>query len=358
MRRVPYNTLFMDLLRAGEIHGDPFDYPDYDHDGDDDAPKEKTMTMKLATTPRPSRMLANVTRGKVDRPPRVVIFGPEGCGKTTWAAKAPNPVFLCAEDGTSQMDVARLPEPRCWDDVLAAVHELTVEEHDFQTLVIDSLDWLEPLCWDFICQRDGKAHIEDYGFMKGQKVIAPNEWRILLARLEDMCRKKRMGVILVAHSLVRTFKSPDSEDFGRYEMAMEQTAAGMMKQWADATLFARFETFADKDKKTKRVRGISTGARVMHTNRTAAFDAKNRFDLPDTMPLDWDLFMEAVKAHRPADPSVLLARIERLLEGVDDGLAALVRETVAKAGDNAAQLAKIADRLTARIQIAQQESGQ
>lgn len=320
------------------------------------------MTIKPAQPIKPqqaSRMkLEAVTRGKLQKPPRVMLFGVEGVGKTTFAAGAPAPIFLCAEDGTAQIDVARFPEPRTWQDALDALVELTTEQHAYKTLIIDTVDWLEPLCWDYICKRDGKKDIEEYGFSKGQNVIALNQWRIFVAAMERMCKARDMGVIMLAHSYVKTFKNPEDDDYDRYEMSMHHKAAGLLKQWADATLFARHETFANKDDRTKRVRGISTGARVMHTNRTAAYDAKNRYDLPDVMPLDYATFAEAVAKAQPADPAKLLERIEAMLQQLTDAeLEKKVRDKVAAANGNAAQLAQIADKLSARIQIKAQEEG-
>lgn len=303
--------------------------------------------------------LANVKTGKSAQPPRVLIYGAEGCGKSTFAANAPNPIFICAEDGVAQLGPARFPEPRSWDDVLDAIEALTTEPHNHKTLVIDSLDWLEPMCWDHICKRDKKESIEDYGFSKGQKTVAPAEWRILISRIERMCKAREMGVILIAHQHVKLFKNPEGEDFERYELAMDAKAAGMFKQWSEAVLFAQFETFASKDAKTKRVRGISTGARVLHTQRTAAFDAKNRFDLPPTLPLDWHEFASAVEAHKPADPAALLARIDAMLVTVtDEDLRAKVQISISAANGNPAQLARIADKLAAKINIQATENAQ
>ena len=320
------------------------------------------MTVKPAihnqTPAQPRMKLSTITRGKLVKPPRVLIFGPEGCGKTTWAANAPSPIFLCAEDGTAQLDVARFPEPQSWTDVLDAINELTTGDHDFKTLVVDTLDWLEPLCWDHVCKRDGVKDIEAYGYSKGQNVVALNEWRILVSYLERLCRAREMGVIMIAHCWVKTYKNPEADDYDRFELAIHNKAGGLLKQWCDAVLFARFETFADKDSKTKRVRGVSTGARVLHTERTAAYDAKNRYDLPPIMPLDYGAFAEAVSKHTPADPVKLTARIETLLASADDEITARVRAALEKAQGDAAQLARIADHLAATVNINQQENAQ
>jgi len=305
--------------------------------------------------------LAAVTRGRIERPMRVLLFGTEGLGKSTFASHAPSPIFLASEDGTSQLDVARFPEPKSWRDAMDAIHALTIDEHEYKTLVIDTLDWLEPLCWAAVCEKPdekGKRrdNIEAFGFGKGY-VAALDEWRLLLARIERMRLARNMHVVMLAHSWVKAFKNPEDDDYDRYEMKLNNKASGLLKEWCDVVLFGAYETFAATDKATKRTRGVSTGARVVHTQRTAAWDAKNRYDLPPTIPLDWQAFSDAVAAHKPADPSKLRERIARLLEGAGDELRARVNAAVEKAADDAARLARIADKLTADIGIASQENG-
>lgn len=316
----------------------------------------------LNTRNGPPRMtLAAVTRGRVEKPLRVLLYGTEGIGKSTFGAMAPAPIFLASEDGTSQLDVARFPEPEHWQDVLDAVEQLMTEAHDFQTLVVDTLDWLEPLCW---AQVVTNAHspkirsIEDFGFQKGY-VAAIDVWRTFVSSLERLRAARRMHVILLAHSHVKPFKNPEDDDYDRYEMKLHHKAGSFLREWADCVLFARYETFTTKDERTKRVRGVSSGARVIHTQRTAAWDAKNRHDLPETLPLDWTAFAQAIAERKPLEPSLLRQHIDTMLEQVaDDALRELVTSTVAKAGEDAAQLARIADRLAARINLQTQGSNQ
>lgn len=304
----------------------------------------------------PSRMqLTAVTRGKINRPLKTLLYGVEGVGKTTFAAMAPDTIFIAAEDGTAQLDVARFPEPRSWQDVLDAIEELTTGQHSFKTLAIDTLDWLEPVLWAAICKRDGQRDIESYGYGKGY-TAALDEWRVFLAALERMCSQRSMGVIMLAHSWVKPFKNPEGEDFDRYEMKLNNKAAGLLKEWCDTVLFARYETFAVKDQKTKRVRGVSSGARVVHTVRTAAYDAKNRHDLPETMPLDYEAYAEATVAKAPADAATLTARIEQLLVGQPEEFMGKVNAAVVTANGNPAQLARVLDRLTARLNIAAEQT--
>lgn len=302
-----------------------------------------------ATTP-PRMQLTAVKRGRVERPPVVLLYGTEGVGKSSWAASAPEPIFLDLEGGTDRLDVARFPKPEGWEDVMAAIDQLTLQQHEYRTLVIDTLDALEPLCWAHVCQLAKQPDIEAFGYGKGY-TAALDQWRLFTAALERMIRQRGMGLILIAHSWIRPFKNPEGDDFDRYELKLNLKAGGFLKEWSEAVLFARYETFAHKDSKTKRVRGVSSGDRVLHTVRTAAFDAKNRYFLPDVMPLvDWQTFADAMAAGAPADAPVLFAQaIEMIAKVTDAELATKMRESVESAKADAAQLAKIINRIQGRL---------
>lgn len=320
----------------------------------------KSAVPQTSSAPIQSRMqLGAVTRGRLERPMRVLLYGVEGVGKSTFAGNAPSPIFLAAEDGTAQLDVARFPEPQSWREVFEALDELIARDHPYQTVVVDTLDWLEPLCWKHVVQKANSPKItsvEDFGYGKGY-VAALDEWRLLLAKFEQVRLKRGMHVVFLAHSWIKPFKNPEDEDYDRYELKLHAKASGLLKEWSDAVLFARYETFVNTDEKAKRSRGVSTGARIIHTKRTAAWDAKNRYDLPETLPLDWSAFVEAVKRQAPADPAKLRARIDALLAQTTDAeLAQKVTAAVEAAGINAALLAKYADTLAARISIQNEEN--
>jgi hypothetical protein len=260
--------------------------------------------------------LSNVVKGRIKKPIRALIYGVEGVGKSSFAGAAPAPIFLGVEDGTAQLDVVRFPEPQSWTDAMEAIAELTVGEHAYETLVIDTLDWLEPLCWAHVCHgkkdKAGKAitSIEDFGYGKGY-TAALDTWRQLTAALQALVARRRMNVVLIAHSWIKSFKNPAGDDFDRYEMKLDKKAAGLFREWCDAVLFAQFQTFTHKPGENGRAKGISDGARVIYTERAASHDAKNRFDLPPAMALDWAAFAEAVDEHRPN--SAQLARIANKL---------------------------------------------
>lgn len=308
--------------------------------------------MNQAVRQQPSR-LARVVRGRIEKPIKLVLYGTDGLGKSTFASNAPAPIFIGSEDGTSQLDVARMPDIRAWTDILECADELAGAEHEYKTVVLDTADWAEPMCWAYVAAKAKKPDIESLPYGKGY-VAALDQWRVLLSKFERLIHSRDMNVIILAHVWIKTFKAPDSDDFDRYEMKLHPKAAGLLREWSDATLFGAYETFTDSS--GGRAKGISTGARVIHTQRAAAYDAKNRYDLPPTIPLDWQAFHDATKAHRPASPEQLTARIEKLLEAADDVLRARVRAAVQKASSDAAQLAKIHNHLSAQMQIAAQEN--
>lgn len=303
-------------------------------------PKVQPKQQVLAA---PSRMtLRALVKGRQVQPIRALLFGPEGVGKSTFGSNAPAPIFLGAEDGTGQLDVTRFPSPETWPEVLEAVRVLTVEPHDYRTVVLDSADWIEPLIWTHLCRQEGVSNIESLGGGYGKGYTAAlDQWRLLLAGLEALRRAKSMHVVTLAHSVIKSFKNPEGLDYERYELKLNGKAAGLLKEWHDAVLFANHEAFAVKDEKTKRVKGVSTGARVIYTSRTAAYDAKNRYSLPDSLPLSWQEFESAVAAGRVADPSVLLAEIERKIDLLDEKLGKDARAAILRAAGDAQKLAQL-----------------
>ena len=294
--------------------------------------------------------LGNVQRGIVTAPLRVVLYGPEGVGKSTFAAGAPSAIFLCAEDGVNELDVARL-RPKIWDEIFEAIAMLTNEEHDYTTLVLDTLDWAEQQCWAHVCKRDKKDSIESYGYGRGY-VVAHEEFRRLVVALDRLREKKGMQIICLAHSWTKSFRNPEGEDYDRFELKLQRLVSPIWKEWADLLLFANYETYT-RENDRKRIVGVSTGARYIYTQRSAAFDAKNRHSLPLCIPLSWDDLGEAILEGQPATARAIRAQIETLIPQVDAPLAELVHQTMAKAADDGAMLAKILSRLEARIHLQQ-----
>jgi len=267
--------------------------------------------------------LQNITKGKLKETWRLLLFGVEGIGKTSFGASMPKPIFIDVESGSGQLDVERFPTPQNFADVLDGIRELRETQHDRETLVVDTIDWVEALIWRHVCARDRMHDIEEYGFGKGYNV-ALDEWRTLIRELEALERAKGMNICLLGHSHVKTFKNPEGADFDRYEPQVHAKAAGVLKQWPRAVLFAHYEQYAEKESRyALKAKGFATGERLIFTNRTAAYDAKNRYELPASLPLSWEAFVQAATTERSAEELIELIRIAAKNVGGDVGKQAL-----------------------------------
>lgn len=227
-------------------------------------------------------------------PPRLVIHGPHGIGKTTFAANAPKPIFLPTEDGLVGVSVDAFPLLTSFDEVKAALAALA--ESDYKTIVIDSADWLEALVHLHTSKMNSKESIEAFGYGKGY-VIALQYWRELLKILDWYRKEKKMTILFLSHSEIRRFDSPEAESFDRYFVKLHKAAAALLLEWADVVGFANWKTLTtetDTGFGNKRTRGIGTGERLLHLEERPSHIAKSRYPLPPTLPLEWNAFYEAL----------------------------------------------------------------
>lgn len=240
----------------------------------------------------PASLLSRLSRGKLTRPLRIVLYGVDGIGKSTFGASAPDPVFIGAEDGTANLDVTRFPACTKWQDVLDAIGALFAEPHDFKTVVLDSADWAELLVNEQVCAEHGVPGIESIGYGKGYVFAAEKFMQVL--RGFDALVGKGMNVIVIAHAQIKSYQDPDLDAaYDRFQMKLGKTFEPRLREWADCVLFANYDTTLKQvggNDKAPKFRGKDFGKRIIHTERRAAFDAKNRFGLPERIPLHWDAF--------------------------------------------------------------------
>ena len=241
-------------------------------------------------------LISSITKGREAQPPRIMIYGSEGVGKSTFAALAPNPVFVQTEHGLSEIDCSKFPLAKSFDDVVLQLQAVRDEQHDYGTVVIDSLDWLERLVWDRVCADYGVKSIEkaDGGYGKGY-VHALTYWRQIVSLLNDIRARKGMAVILIAHAAVERFEDPEHAAYDRYTPRLHKKACSLVCEWVDAVLFASRRMRVDSTTGKAAPVGADGGERILRTNGSPACIAKNRFGLPTELPLSWSAFVEALK---------------------------------------------------------------
>lgn len=295
-------------------------------------------------------LMSKITKGKVKKPLAAMIHAPDGVGKTSFAASAPNPIFIVSEKGTENFDVARFPLSTRFSELTAAINELITQPHDYKTVAIDSLDWFEPLLYRDICSDSNVKSIEKAagGYGKGY-VEATRIWGLVKDQLEELRAKRGMNIILIAHSQIVTFMEPATGfSYQRYELKLHKSAAAMWREWADVVLFANYELFTSNE--GKHTRTVSDGARIMYTERRPGWDAKNRFGLPLKLDLSWETLIEAIESANPDSLEAIQSRIAGMLSMImDEKFKEIVVDTINKAGDNVSKLNAIANRLALRI---------
>lgn len=227
----------------------------------------------------------NIIKGKLTRAYRIVIAGVEGIGKTTFASKAPDPLFIDLEGGSDFMDVARVEPPKDWKELLEIIDEVVADPTICKTLVIDTGDKAEMYCIAHICEKFKKNGLEDFGYGKGYTYLK-EEYVNLLQKLDKVVAAG-INVIINAHVALRKFEQPDEQGaYDRYELKMSKQVAPLVKEWTDIMLFANYKLFVNKGEGMDKNK-VSGGKRVMYATHHPCWDAKNRHGLPDEMEFDF-----------------------------------------------------------------------
>ena len=240
--------------------------------------------------------LSNLRRGKATKPPRMIVYGEHGIGKSTFCAGAPNVVFIPTEDGIDELDTTSFPLATNYQQVLDAVSTLCSEPHDFSAVCIDSLDWLEALIWKHVAKKHDKPDIEAFGYGKGY-VYAADELRELLRGLDYLRAERNMAILMTAHCEVRRHDDPLTEPYDRYRIKLHKHASAVAQEWADIVGFVTEPVIvrkADVGFKKEVARGISRGERELHISPSPAFEAKNRHGVNEPLPLSWAALQAAI----------------------------------------------------------------
>lgn len=231
--------------------------------------------------------MLNITKGTQTKPIKSVIYGHEGIGKSTLASKLPNATFIDIEQGTNQLDVARLPRPRTWTELLSEIAEITNNDYGIETLVIDTADAAEQLCINHVCASAGKKSVEEWGYGKGY-VLVRDEFSKLVNMLSELTTHGT-NVCILAHACISRVELPEeSASYDRWTLKLIDTKrtsdAALLKEWADLLLFIDYKTYVEVNENGRgKAKG---GKRVIKCTHSATYDAKNRYNLPDEIPLD------------------------------------------------------------------------
>ena len=246
----------------------------------------------------------NITRGKQAKAQRVIIYGTEGIGKSTLASQFPNPLFIDTEGSTSNMDVARMDKPTSWTMLMNQIAFVKANPTVCDTLIVDTIDWAEALAIESVCSLHGKKGVEDFNYGIGYTYVREEFGRFLnkLQEIVDL----GIHVVLTAHAQIRKFEQPDEMGaYDRYELKLgkktSSQTAPLVKEWGDIVLFCNYKTIVMKNSSNKNK--AQGGQRVMYTTHTPSWDAKNRFGLPEELPMEYQAIAHIFnKQHKQVAP--------------------------------------------------------
>lgn len=249
--------------------------------------------------------MANIIRGKIKKPFRVLVYGPPGVGKSTQASKAPRPLFLDCEDGLANIDCERTSVIKSYDrppkETAANSDEPETfmewlrfaAKSEYQTIVIDTADALEIMLNRWVClhgdERGAKQSIEDFGYGSGYAKVCEQWVRILNAL--DACVARGKNIIIIAHEQIKAFNNPMTDTYDKYQIKLNKNAQSLIVGRMDAVLFATYQTIIQKDKGDQNnLRASTNRKKVIYTVETPVYVAKNRYDLPEVMAMDETIF--------------------------------------------------------------------
>lgn len=248
--------------------------------------------------------LSSIRKTRRNEPERILIHGLHKVGKTTFAAHAPGCIFLPTEDGQDSVDAESFPLFTSWQDLMSAITTLYMEPHEYKAAVIDSLDWAEALAQKKVAEDHNADGIEGIGYGKGYSYVG-DLFREMLDGLNALRLERGMRIVLLAHTEIKTFNDPLADSYDRYQIKLHKIVNKICQEWCDVIAFAQEVATTTIEKgegfKKDRTRVIDLGRRVLRLERSAAYDAGNRYGLPAELPLEWPAFEEAIKQAKGAE---------------------------------------------------------
>lgn len=234
--------------------------------------------------------------------PRILIYGTPKIGKTTFAAEAPDPIILDFENGSKHLDVHRIQRSKMptFTAVMDVLKALYTQDHNYKTIVIDSIDWLERLIFEDICKEYSANSISDpkvkaLGYGAGYDLSTARLAEFTKA-LDHLIEKRNMMPILIGHPQIKVNPNPEHEGYEAYNLKLYKKNEALFREWADCILFARQKVHVVTSEGTgfkKSVNKGKSGERIISTGENAAYLAGNRYNLPNELPLSYKAFWEA-----------------------------------------------------------------
>ena len=242
-----------------------------------------------------------IIKTRRDKPPRILIHADHGLGKSSLAAAAPNPIFIQTEDGLENIDTQAFPLCTSFDDVRTQMSWLYEQPHEFKTLVIDSLDWTESLINQHVCKEGGKQSISDFGYGAGFQAVLEHFGKLVKAATA-IREQRNMGVIMIAHSQIKTYANPLGADCDRHCIKLREKNAELFLEWADLVGFMHFSVFTHtkKDGFGETTKATGGTERVISCAPSAAYVSKNRYGITSDIPVPdpqtgWDNLITAIR---------------------------------------------------------------
>jgi AAA domain len=255
-----------------------------------------------------AKSMASLRSTQSTNPPVCIFYGVDKVGKTSLAAQFPDPVYLNTngERPPNDVELATFGEIETLDDVFDSIQALLTEPHDRKTLIVDSLDGLEPIMWAATCKRIGVSTIEEAGYGKGY-VEADVEWNEYLQAVGALAAAG-IAVVQLAHPEIIRFDSPTTDPYSRYTIKLHKRAAALVREKADIIGFLNYRvTLKEKEVAPKKsvAHAESGGDRNIHLEERAGFIAGNRYSMPPSVPFKKGAGYSAISQYFPAPTGII-----------------------------------------------------
>ena len=236
-----------------------------------------------------------ITKGKKRKPINCLLHGVHGIGKTTFGTKAPSPIFIAGEE-IEEIESPRFPKCETFEDFLKYLAYVRDEDHDYKTLVIDTLDSIEALAWKKILKDDNAKNMARAcgGFGQAYNLSMHMFTDVRDNYLAPIRDRKGMNIILLCHSTKNKIEDPlTMSSYDMFELKLHKNNKGqgtytVFSEWVSIIAFANFEVYKYENKKTGKDYAVGEGERRLFCTPKPAYDAKNRFNIPDEINLDYN----------------------------------------------------------------------